>query len=238
MARLSVVGGADESATDRLAARIVADENRGLLRFLTCGSVDDGKSTLIGRLLYDSALVFEDQLQSVELILEKQRVPELEYIFKHALSQEAAYEGILLQERQEMHARVGRAIEKLMANRLDEFYGLLAYHFSSAEQWEKAQEYLFKAGDQAGRMAADAEAVAHYLQAMEAFSRVRGDDWVPFERAQLERKIGEAFFRLKERQVIARLLEEERGILSTGGGAFLSDENRQMITEKGLDPDA
>jgi bifunctional enzyme CysN/CysC len=66
MARLSVVGGADESATDRLAARIVADENRGLLRFLTCGSVDDGKSTLIGRLLYDSALVFEDQLQSVE----------------------------------------------------------------------------------------------------------------------------------------------------------------------------
>ncbi len=137
-----------------------------------------------------------DQLQSVELILEKQRVPELEYIFKHALSQEAAYEGILLQERQEMHARVGRAIEKLMADRLDEFYGLLAYHYSAAEQWEKAQEYLFKAGDQAGRMAADAEAVAHYLQAMEAFSRVRGDDWVPFERAQLERKIGEAFFRL------------------------------------------
>jgi bifunctional enzyme CysN/CysC len=66
MPQLSVVGGAKESATERLAARIVADENRGLLRFLTCGSVDDGKSTLIGRLLYDSALVLEDQLQSVE----------------------------------------------------------------------------------------------------------------------------------------------------------------------------
>jgi bifunctional enzyme CysN/CysC len=66
MPQLSVVGGAKESASERLAARIVADENRGLLRFLTCGSVDDGKSTLIGRLLYDSALVFEDQLQSVE----------------------------------------------------------------------------------------------------------------------------------------------------------------------------
>jgi bifunctional enzyme CysN/CysC len=66
MPHLSVVGGAKESASERLAARIVADENRGLLRFLTCGSVDDGKSTLIGRLLYDSALVFEDQLQSVE----------------------------------------------------------------------------------------------------------------------------------------------------------------------------
>jgi bifunctional enzyme CysN/CysC len=40
-------------------------ENRSLLRFLTCGSVDDGKSTLIGRLLYDSRLVFEDQLAAL-----------------------------------------------------------------------------------------------------------------------------------------------------------------------------
>jgi bifunctional enzyme CysN/CysC len=66
MARLTVVGSEKESASDRLAARIAAEESRGLLRFLTCGSVDDGKSTLIGRLLYDSALVFEDQLRSVE----------------------------------------------------------------------------------------------------------------------------------------------------------------------------
>jgi shikimate kinase len=45
---------------------------------------------------------------------------------------------------------------------------------------------------------------------------------------------GEPFFRLKERQVIARLLEEERGVLSTGGGAFLSEENRTLITEGGV----
>jgi bifunctional enzyme CysN/CysC len=41
-------------------------ETKGLLRFLTCGSVDDGKSTLIGRLLYDSKLIFEDQLATLE----------------------------------------------------------------------------------------------------------------------------------------------------------------------------
>ena len=57
MARLSVVGNDQNGAAERLAARVVEEENRGLLRFLTCGSVDDGKSTLIGRLLYDSALV-------------------------------------------------------------------------------------------------------------------------------------------------------------------------------------
>jgi tetratricopeptide (TPR) repeat protein len=138
------------------------------------------------------------RLQNVELILEKQRLPELEYIFKHALAQEAAYDSILIQERRRMHGRVGTAIETLMAERLEEFYGLLAYHYSAAEDWERAQEYLFKAGDQAGRMAADAEALAHYQQAIEAYARVRGDDWEPLERAQLERKIGEALFRLGE----------------------------------------
>ncbi|MTI17558.1 sulfate adenylyltransferase subunit CysN [Rhodobacteraceae bacterium RKSG542] len=45
---------------------IASQENKGLLRFLTCGSVDDGKSTLIGRLLYDSKLIFEDQLSALE----------------------------------------------------------------------------------------------------------------------------------------------------------------------------
>lgn len=45
---------------------------------------------------------------------------------------------------------------------------------------------------------------------------------------------GEPFFRLKERQVIARLLEDERGILSTGGGAFLSEENRKVISARGV----
>ena len=41
-------------------------QHKGLLRFITCGSVDDGKSTLIGRLLYDSKMIFEDQLQALE----------------------------------------------------------------------------------------------------------------------------------------------------------------------------
>jgi len=66
MPRLSIVGSERDSASERVAARIAAEEKRGLLRFLTCGSVDDGKSTLIGRLLYDSALVYDDQLKSAE----------------------------------------------------------------------------------------------------------------------------------------------------------------------------
>lgn len=52
--------------------------------------------------------------------------------------------------------------------------------------------------------------------------------------AEIFERDGEAFFRTKETQVIDRLLDEERGILSTGGGAFLADGNRDLITEKGV----
>ena len=52
-------------ATD-IQAYLQAQENKSYLRFITCGSVDDGKSTLIGRLLYDSKLIYEDQLASIE----------------------------------------------------------------------------------------------------------------------------------------------------------------------------
>ena len=54
----------DLAATD-IAAYLKSHEEKSLLRFLTCGSVDDGKSTLIGRLLYESRLVFEDQLDAL-----------------------------------------------------------------------------------------------------------------------------------------------------------------------------
>ena len=118
-------------------------------------------------------------LQARELVLERARDPELEYVFKHALVQEATYESILKQRRRELHGKVARSIELLFADRLEDFSGLLAYHYTQAEDWEKAQEYLFKAGDQAGSIAADAEALEHYELAMAAYSQAFGDTWEP-----------------------------------------------------------
>jgi predicted ATPase len=137
-------------------------------------------------------------LQALELIREKQKTPELEYIFKHALVQESTYESILLKQRLELHGKVASAIETLFSDRLEEFYPVLAYHYAKAELWGKAQEYLFAAGDQAGRIAADAEALAHYQQALEIYTRVFGDKWDPLQRGVLERKMGEAFYRRGE----------------------------------------
>lgn len=128
------------------------------------------------------------ELQATELIREKQRHPELEYMFKHALAREAVYENTLLKKRRELHTRVGEVIETLFADRLEEFYGLLAYHYAQAEAWELAQGYLIKAGDQAGRLAADAEALANYRRALTAY----GDRLEPLQRGSLAWKMGEA----------------------------------------------
>jgi tetratricopeptide (TPR) repeat protein len=148
-----------------------------------------------------------DQLQTVELIRVKQKIPELEYIFKHALVQEATYGSILLQRRRELHSKVGQAIEVLFPDRLEEFYSLLAYHYARAENWEKAQDYLFKAGDQAGKIAADTEALSLYQEAIETYARVFGDKWDPIQRGSLERKMGEAFHRRGETQKAMEYLQ-------------------------------
>src|SRR5690349_25073411 len=57
---------ADELLETDVEAYLTAHENKSLLRFITCGSVDDGKSTLIGRLLYETKLVFEDHMAALE----------------------------------------------------------------------------------------------------------------------------------------------------------------------------
>ena len=149
-------------------------------------------------------------LQQFDFIREKSGQPDLEYMFKHAIAQQATYETILLKKRRELHLQVAETLEHLFADRLDEICGLLADHYSRAEVWDKAQHYLLMAGDQAGRIAADAEALTHYQQATEAYQKAFGDQWDPLERASLHRKIGEALFR---RGQPAQALEYFQGAL-------------------------
>jgi class 3 adenylate cyclase/tetratricopeptide (TPR) repeat protein len=136
-----------------------------------------------------------ERLAVMNLIRIRRRLPDLEFVFKHALIQEAAYESILVNRRRELHGLVAASIETLFADRLDEFYAVLAYHYGRAEQWDKARHYLSKAGDQAARLAADGEALAHYQQALVIHERIGDDRWNPVERAALEHSVGQALMR-------------------------------------------
>ena len=111
-------------------------------------------------------------LQGLEFILKKSLFPELEYIFKHALTQEVAYQSLLGQRRKELHCRVGMAMEAIFAERLGEFYNIVGDHFLHGEMWERAADYLIKAGDAAARLYAHAEARIHYIRALEALSHL------------------------------------------------------------------
>ncbi len=90
-------------------------------------------------------------LQGLEFIYEKSLFPELAYVFKHALTQEVAYNSLLLKRRKQIHERIALAIEDLYPERLEEFYEMLAFHFSRSENAAKACHYLKLAGDKAVR---------------------------------------------------------------------------------------
>jgi hypothetical protein len=92
------------------------------------------------------------ELRTLELILQREEAREFQYLFKHYLIQEVAYNTILINKRKELHASIAAAIEKLYPDRLMEFYEVLAFHYEKAEMWDKAAEYLSRSGHKAGSM--------------------------------------------------------------------------------------
>jgi class 3 adenylate cyclase/tetratricopeptide (TPR) repeat protein len=113
-------------------------------------------------------------LKDSELLYERGIYPQSTYIFKHALTQVVAYDSLLVRRRQELHRRIGQAIEELYADRLVEQYEVLARHFARGEEWTRAFAYLCKAAKKAAQTFANHEAVALFDQALEA-ARHLGD---------------------------------------------------------------
>ena len=105
-------------------------------------------------------------LQGLEFIYEKSLFPELEYIFKHALTQEVAYNSLLLKRRKEIHEKIGKAIEELFTTRLEEFYEMLAYHYSRSDSLEKAFQYLLLSAGKATRNNSLWEALRFYKESL------------------------------------------------------------------------
>ena len=106
-------------------------------------------------------------LQHKEFLYEQPAFPEVEYHFKHALTQEVAYNSVLLERRKTWHERTAQAIEGLSKANLEEHYSELAHHYSRSGNTEKAIEYLHLAGQQAVRHSANAEAITHLTTALE-----------------------------------------------------------------------
>ena len=114
-------------------------------------------------------------LQGLEFIYEKSLFPELEYIFKHALTQEVAYNSLLQKRRQLIHENIGQAIESIYSQRLEEFYEVLAFHYGRSDNKDKAIEYIYLASQKAVELSAMEEAMAYFEEAMKLLDELPDD---------------------------------------------------------------
>jgi class 3 adenylate cyclase/tetratricopeptide (TPR) repeat protein len=124
--------------------------------------------------LLKSIMELGDELRSqmanlvgLEILYEKALYPELEYIFKHTLTQEVAYDSLLKQRRREIHGRIAQAIEELYADRLEDHYESLAHHYEESGKAAKAVDYLVLAGEKSNRIGAAQAALEFLKKALE-----------------------------------------------------------------------
>ncbi|MBI2527537.1 MAG: AAA family ATPase [Candidatus Rokubacteria bacterium] len=111
-------------------------------------------------------------LQAAEFLYDLNRVPELEYTFKHSLTHEVAYGSLLQEQRRALHARIVEAVETQDADRLGEHVERLAHHAVNGELWGKAFGYLRQAGARAFSHSAPEAAAAWFARALDVLQRL------------------------------------------------------------------
>jgi len=158
-----------ETIQDIISARIDRlDENlKGTLQIASVIG-REFSFRLINHILEDHFGIKEHlyKLRSLGFIYEKTIFPELEYIFKHALIQEVASKSLLRSKRAKLHNEIGNAIEKIYPDRLEDFYEILAYHYSNSDNSDKAIFYLNQAREKASKIYSHWEAFRYVKKAL------------------------------------------------------------------------
>ncbi len=108
------------------------------------------------------------ELHALDFVFPSAHEPELMYSFKHALTQDVVYAGVLERRRRTYHAAAGLGLEELYAGRIDDVVELIAYHFGRGQVWDKAATYLRQAAVKAQRRSAYREAWPRLEEALGA----------------------------------------------------------------------
>jgi len=109
------------------------------------------------------------------------------YFFKHIMTQEVAYDSLPFNRRRDLHNHIGDYLEDAFGEKVEEVMGLLAHHYYFAANWEPAFFYSVEAGDNARKVYANQEALAHYDRALEVFDKMVEAGMLP----ELTRRIQE-----------------------------------------------
>ena len=112
------------------------------------------------------------QLVDAELLYQRGRPPRAKYIFKHALIQDAAYGSLLRRTRQQYHLQAAELLETSFPEIVENNPEIIAHHYSEANVVDRAVDYFHKAGEQALRISANAEAIAHLSAGLEVLGTI------------------------------------------------------------------
>jgi class 3 adenylate cyclase/tetratricopeptide (TPR) repeat protein len=156
-------------------------------------------------------------LQDAEFLYETQLFPDLEHTFKHALTHDVAYAGLLGERRHALHAAVAAAIERLHADRLVEHVERLAHHALQGEVWDKAVRYLRQAGTKAFMRSANREAATCFEQALDALRRLPEHPDAIAESLDLRFDLRTALLPLGELGRMRALLDEAEALAEAAG---------------------
>jgi tetratricopeptide (TPR) repeat protein len=156
-------------------------------------------------------------LQEAEFLYETQLFPDLEFAFKHALTHDVAYAGLLGERRRDLHAAVAAAIERLHADRLVEHVERLAHHARQGEVWDKAVRYLRLAGTKIFLRSANREAATCFEQALEALRRLPEHADAIAESLDIRFDLRNALLPLGESGRMGALLDEAEALADAAG---------------------
>jgi class 3 adenylate cyclase/tetratricopeptide (TPR) repeat protein len=155
------------------------------------------------------------RLQATELLYEARLFPDLEYTFKHALTHEVAYGGLLQDRRRRLHAQILEAMEKLYRDRLDEHVERLAHHAVRGEVWQPAVMYLRQAGTKGMARSANREAVNCFEEALTCLQHLRETRETLEQAIDLRFDLRTALFPLCEFERIFGYLRDAEGLART-----------------------
>jgi class 3 adenylate cyclase/predicted ATPase len=137
------------------------------------------------------------ELRAAEFIYEQPLLADSEYIFKHALTQEVAYNSLLIERRKQLHELTGQAIESIFAGQVDDHLTQLAHHYSHTDNIEKAIEYLGRAGQQAIQRSANADAITSLKAALNLLQKLPDGSELIQRELLLQLTLGQALIPLK-----------------------------------------
>jgi tetratricopeptide (TPR) repeat protein len=109
-------------------------------------------------------------LEQLDLIKTRSFLPDLEFVFKHALTQEVVYNGLLKKERREIHEQIALVMETVFQKRLPEFYEALAFHFKRGRSILKAVDYLIRSGEKSLARYSVEESHQYFMEAFDLLS--------------------------------------------------------------------